>query len=380
LPEARTSQFTLSIANLLISEGSMKTRAGFVVGAILLAIAWGGSLMFRMPGRSHSGPLPPLTKSEKVIQQHLEGIVRFLSDEIGERNVWQSDSLDITAQYLERAIENLGYPVRSEEFPSRGKTVRNLVAEIPGTSQSLTDEIVVVGAHYDTVAGSPGADDNATGVAAIIEIARLLRLRTLGRTVRFVAFVNEEPPFFQTESMGSFVHARHARDRGDNIIAMLSIESIGYYLDEPGSQQYPPGLSRFYPNQGDFITFVSNVSSGRLVRRSIESFRKHAQFPSEGIAAPAWIPGLDWSDQWAFWKHDYRAIMVTDTAVYRHPGYHTNLDTPEKIDYARAARVVRGLAQVVADLASHEIKKDALSEASEKLLDIQRQDPGEQPR
>jgi Zn-dependent M28 family amino/carboxypeptidase len=168
--------------------------------------------------------------------------------------------------------------------------------------------------------------------------------------MRFVAFVNEEPPFFQTNEMGSYVYAKRARQRKENIIAMLSLETIGYYSDEQGSQKYPFPFSLFYPNVGNFIGFVGNLESKKLVHRAIASFRKKTKFPSQGIAAAQWLPGIGWSDQWAFWKENYPAIMITDTAPYRYPYYHTASDTANNIDYECTARVVAGLKHVVLDL------------------------------
>ncbi len=211
---------------------------------------------------------------------------------------------------------------------------------------------MVVGAHYDSVAGTRGANDNASGTAAVLEVARLLAGRDLARTVRFVAFVNEEPPYFKTEQMGSRVYARRSRERGERIVAMLSIETIGYYRDEPGTQKYPFPFSLFYPAEGNFIGFVGNLGSRSLVRRCVGSFRSHAAFPSEGAALPGWITGVDWSDHWSFWKEGYAAVMVTDTAPFRYPWYHDSADTADRLDYERTARVVAGIARVVADLAS----------------------------
>ena len=169
--------------------------------------------------------------------------------------------------------------------------------------------------------------------------------------MRFVAFVNEEPPFYRSEQMGSRVYARRSRERRDHIVAMLSLETIGYYSDEPGSQLYPFPLRFFYPSTGNFLAFVANLGSRKLLREALASFRRNAQFPSEGVAAPAFIPGVDWSDHWSFWQESYPALMVTDTALYRYPHYHTLQDTPDKVDYERLARVVKGLHGMLRDLA-----------------------------
>jgi Zn-dependent M28 family amino/carboxypeptidase len=236
-----------------------------------------------------------------------------------------------------------------ESFRSRGKPVRNIVAEKRGGGRA--EEILLVGAHYDSVLGSPGANDNGSGVAALLELARLLADLPLTRGVRFVAFVNEEPPFSYTAEMGSVVHAKAARARGERIRAMLSLETIGYYSDAPGSQQYPFPLGFFYPERANFIGFVGNLKSRKLVSEALHAFRRHTAFPSEGAAVPGWITGVGWSDHWSFWQAGYPAIMVTDTAFFRYAHYHTAGDTPDKADYGRSARVVAGLAGTIADLA-----------------------------
>ena len=306
--------------------------------------------MLWTPGRSHQGPLPPLTAAEGELRDRLRGHVERLAGEIGERNLWQYPALTEAALYLEAALGETGFPVTRQDFEVEGRTVSNLEIEKPGVVRR--DEIVVVGGHYDSVLGCPGANDNGTGVAAVLEIARLLAGGSLDRTVRFVAFVNEEPPFFQTPAMGSVRYARRARERGEDLVAMLSLETVGYYTDAPGSQRYPFPFSMFYPRVGNFIGVVGDLGSRSLVRRVVGSFRRHAAFPSEGLAAPGWITGVGWSDQWSFWQEGYRAVMVTDTALFRYAAYHTAEDTPEKIDYKSTARVVAGLARVVEDLAS----------------------------
>ena len=188
-------------------------------------------------------------------------------------------------------------------------------------------------------------------VAAVLELARLFREAKPARTLRLVAFVNEEPPFFKTNQMGSRVYARRSKERGENIVAMFSLETIGYYSEQPGSQRYPFPLGLFYPSRGDFLAFVSNFSSRPLLHEAIAVFRRQAEFPSQGVAAPALLPGVDWSDHASFWEQGYPALMLTDTALYRYPWYHSAQDTPDKVDYARLARVVGGLRAMLAELA-----------------------------
>jgi len=306
--------------------------------------------MTNMPGRSYSGVLPPFTAQEERLADRLKSHIALLAGKIGERNVWRYDALEAAATYIEETFLDMDYTVASQAYTMDGKTVRNLEVSLSGTS--LAGEIIVIGAHYDTVSGSPGANDNASGVAALLEIARFLRTHTPLRSVRFVAFVNEEPPLFYSQNMGSYHYARRARERGENIIAMLSLETIGYYSDVAGSQHYPnPVYGWLYPDTADFIGFVGNLRSRKLVRQCLDSFRRHTAFPAEGLAAPGNMMGIHWSDHWSFWQAGYRALMVTDTALFRYPHYHAGTDTPDKINYERLARVVNGLVKVTADLA-----------------------------
>jgi len=314
---------------------------GALVAIAVAAAAIGAALWFMVavPGRSWSGKPPPPTDEDRRLRERLREHVHAIASR--EHNVWFPQELDRAARYIRDAFGGMGYEARDEAFQSGAVAVRNLVAEARGGARA--DEIVVVGAHYDSVRGAPGANDNGSGVAAMLELARAARDWRPARTWRFVAFVNEEPPFFRTGEMGSRVHAERAKARGERIVAMYSLETIGYYSDAPGSQRYPFPFSAFYPDRGNFVAFVANLPSRALLHRTIAAFRAHAEFPSEGAAAPAWIPGVDWSDQWSFWREGYPAVMLTDTAPYRYPYYHTPLDTPDKVDYDRLARVVRGL-------------------------------------
>src|SRR5690349_17699907 len=278
-----------------------------------------------MPGSSYRGPLE-FTAEEKELAERLRAHVNVLA--AGERNI----DLERPARYIARELGT----VREQAFQSGARTVRNIETGAGG---------IVVGAHYDSVPGSPGADDNASGVAVLIELARM------GLPARFVAFANEEMPYFETEEMGSQVWAREAERRGERIGAMLSLEMLGYYRDAPRTQRYPPPFAWLYPDRADFIGFVGDLGARRLVRRAIDAFRRHARFPSEGVAAPAFIPGVTWSDHWSFREQGYAAIMVTDTAFNRYPHYHLATDTPEKLDYLRMARVTLGLAAVIKELA-----------------------------
>ncbi len=319
-----------------------------VLGAVGLLLALLAVLVTTMPGTSYRGALPPATGRERDVADRIARHVATLATEVGERNVWCAPALETAALYIERTLTALGYEVETQEFEVFGKRVRNLDAELRGTSRP--SEYVVVGAHYDSVVGCPGANDNASGVGAMLELARLLRGGSLARTVRFVAFVNEEPPFSFTANMGSRRYARRSRERRERVVAMLSLETIGCYRDGPRTQAYPFPFGLLYPRTGDFIAFVGNLRSRALVRRCVGAFRRHARFPSEGAAAPGYLPGVFWSDHWSFWRERYPAVMVTDTALFRYAEYHTPEDTPDRVDCARVGRVVVGLASVVQEL------------------------------
>jgi Zn-dependent M28 family amino/carboxypeptidase len=304
--------------------------------------------MLKMPGKSYKGVLPPLSEEQKNLQVNLRKHVDVLAGEIGERNLWCYENLNKASDYIAKFWEQLKYNVAIQEYKALGKLSKNLEIVLPGKSQ----KIIVVGAHYDSVVNSPGANDNASGVAALLEISGLLKKQTLSKTIRLVAFTNEEPPIFLTGNMGSWHYAKRAKKLQADIDVMISLETIGYYSNQPKSQSYPFPFSFFYPDTANFIGFASNVQSGFQLRKIIGLFRKHIQFPSEGIAAPSIIPGISWSDQRSFWRAGYRAIMVTDTAFYRYPYYHTQEDTPDKLNYENFTRVVWGLASTIKTLAN----------------------------
>ncbi len=241
------------------------------------------------------------------------------------------------------------YPDLTGKVRINNESYYNLEVEQLGTQKPK--EIVIIGGHYDSAFNSPGANDNGTGAAATLELARLFKDKTTDRTIRFVEFTNEEPPFFWTDNMGSLVYAKQLQKNDEKVVAMLSLETMGYFSDAAESQRYPFPINFFYPNQGNFIAFIGNLGSGGLVRDAISSFRKLAQFPSEGVSLPSWIPGIGWSDQWSFWQQGYQGIMVTDTAPYRYPYYHTEQDTLDKIDFEKLARIVNSLSDVISDLA-----------------------------
>lgn len=277
-------------------------------------------------------PLPPLDARQRAAGTRIEADVRALARE--PRSALEAGSLDRAAALIASRLET-----------ATTDDALNVVAEIEGRGGG----IIVVGAHYDSVAGSPGADDNASGVATLLELHRRFRGETPQKTVRFIAFSNEEPPFFQTPEMGSCVYAAAAAARGEKIDAMINIESVGYYADR---QEYPAGLSAIYPARGDFIAFVANIPSAGLLRRCARAFRSSSPVPVESAALPELVSGVAWSDQWSFWRIGVPAVMITDTAFFRNPHYHTAGDLPDTLDYARLSLVADGLEAAVRALAN----------------------------
>jgi hypothetical protein len=332
----------------------MVARMALTVAAIVLILMLGaayGALHYTtgVPGKSHSGPLPPLTDEERalavVLKRHIETVAAR------EHNLRHYDELEKAARYIEATLASYGYSVGRQEFFFDDRAVRNIDVVIEPRADITEPEVIVVGAHYDSGAGTPGANDNGSGVAAVIELSRLLRDLTgiAERRIRLVLFVNEEAPYFKTEGMGSLHYARALAERKEKVVAMYSLETIGFYTSAPGSQRYPAPFNLIFPDRGDFVAFVGTPYARALVWETIRSFRSHTPFPSIGGVAPDIVPGIDWSDHWAFEQFDFPAMMVTDTAPFRYPHYHQFTDTPDKVDVESLARVVKGMERVIRD-------------------------------
>lgn len=286
-------------------------------------------------------PRPSRSAAEVVLEGRLRRHVERLAGAIGERNVFRPGALEAARDYIAAEWHELGYCVIPQWYEAAGVQCANL--EIERTGLARPDEIFLVGAHYDTVKGSPGANDNASGISALLEISRLFAEVQPRCTLRFVAFVNEETPFFFTRQQGSVFYAERARARGDRITLMLSLETIGCYSRRRGSQRYPPLFRFFYPDRGNYLALVTDFRSRRAMRAFGRLFREGSAFPLEHVATFRWIPGVAWSDHLSFWRRGYPALMVTDTAFYRYPFYHTPADTPDKLAYPELAAVTFGL-------------------------------------
>jgi hypothetical protein len=322
----------------------MKVVLGIVV-LLLIAIA-----LVMAARKRPTVSAVPAAAPEKLVAELRRDVVALC--DIGERSTMVPEGLAAGADFIERELSAAGYRVERQTYRVERDDVvsSNLIAEIRGRTRP--NEIVVIGAHYDSVTGTVGADDNASGVAGLLALARRFVRGKPERTLRFVAFANEEPPHFQTQDMGSWQYAKRCRDRGETIVAMISLETIGYYRDERGSQHHPAVVSMFYPDTGNFIAFASDLGSRPLNSRCVRAFRARTKFPVESAALPEAVTGIGWSDHWSFWQFDYPAIMVSDTAVFRNPHYHEPSDLPSTLDYARFAQVVEGLGGVVEELIS----------------------------
>jgi Peptidase family M28 len=304
-----------------------------------------------MPGRPHSGPLPPLSQGERALAVTMRGYVEAVASR--PHNTAFPRELEASARQIEATLRSFGYTPTAQKFTAAGVEVRNidvLIEPPSGDAKNITT--LVVGAHYDSAGDAPGANDNGSGVAALLILARELRQHPLRATrLRLVFFVNEEPPHFKTPTMGSLVYARALAATGERVRGMISLETLGSYSDQKGSQTYPPPLGYLLPDTGNFVAVVGDMSARALAADVTRRFRDGTAFPSLGGVAPGSLPGITWSDHWSFGEFKIAAVMITDTAVFRYPHYHLTTDTPDKLDYERLARVTAGLVRVVSGLA-----------------------------
>jgi len=313
---------------------------------ILLIIAFTGIWLFlaRPMFSQDKDPSSEKMVNASKLKQHVE----ILSQDFAPRDYRHTATLDKVAAYIENHFKNDGVTVYDQPFDIDGSVYRNVIAEYGPQS----DSIIIVGAHYDAVIDVPGADDNASGVAGLIELGGLLSGAVLKSRIMLVAFVLEEPPFFGTELMGSAVHARSIKEKGIDVELMICFEMIGYFTDEPDSQDFPiPFMKLYYPTTGNFIGIVDHMFSseaGKLKRW----MKKETDLSVQSINAPKWLPGVNWSDHLNYWNQGFPADMITDTAFYRNTAYHTMMDTADRLDYGKMAQVVEGIYTYIIHLAN----------------------------
>jgi Zn-dependent M28 family amino/carboxypeptidase len=280
--------------------------------------------------------------------EYLKEVVTTLAGDIGARSFQDLDRLEKTATYISDQFSSFGYRVKKQPFAFNNDTYHNIIAELTGGASP--EELLIIGAHYDTVRTTPGADDNASGVAGLLGIARALADAQMSRTIRFVAFALEEPPVYRTKNMASYQYARSLNEKREKVAGMICLEMIGFFCDREGCQHYPfPLMNRVFPRTGNFIALVGNRRSKAFTDRIAQSFIKATDLPLVTLNAPAIVIGIDFSDHWSFGKFGYQALMVTDTAFYRNPHYHAPTDIPETLDYERMAKVVEGLTAAIED-------------------------------
>jgi hypothetical protein len=303
-------------------------------------------------GRPEAMPPKQLQRTGLDLPSLSRRHVATLASEIGPRSFENFASLEAARFYLLSTLgpSNLGYPVREQRYTVNEQTFSNVEAELPG--KRWPREIIVIGAHYDSLAPTPGADDNASGVASLLTLAEIFAGNPQGRTLRFVAFTNEEPPWFQTADMGSLRYAKELRAKGENVVAMLALESIGYFSDQPGSQHYPPPLDQLYPDTGNFLAVVGSPAHARLVDFVHSAIGYSGAIPVQKGALPPQTPGVGWSDHWSFWENGYPAVMLTGTAPFRNPNYHQPTDTAATLDYERLGRATAAIRQAIEALAN----------------------------
>ena len=307
------------------------------------------------------GKLPEITQGEKAMAGAIEKDLKFLTVEVGERNAWKYENLNKTADWIEGQFREMGYAVRRQSYQAthqkgpeemkkflENKPFANIEAEFKGSG----DGIIVIGAHYDTVSGSPGADDNGSGIAVMLETARRMAGDRCKKTVRFVAFVNEENPFFNSEDRGSLVYAKSCKQKGERIDGAICFDMLGYFRDEKRTQGYPISAGKWvYGDRGNYVMFVGNLQSWDMTDRAARAFWEKASINCERFVYPDFIETDGSSDMASFWEMGYPAVLATDTAMFRNGMYHSYLDKMNVLDMDKLGRVGMGMLGVIRELA-----------------------------
>lgn len=315
---------------------------------LLLALLLSAFLLYsvlKVKGSTSVVVHPPPETRHTALYRHVEE----LSVNIGSRSVFEYAKLNAAKAYILATLQGMGHLPLLQDFFYQEQVFSNIIVTLPGKTDP--EEVTVIGAHYDTAAGTPGADDNASAVAVLLEMCRLLKDYPPARTLKLVFFTLEEPPIFRSESMGSFVYARDAKSRGERIGAMICLEMLGYYSDKEGGQSFPlPFMSLLFPSTPNFVAVVGNFSSRSLVNKVSASLRSSGGVPVETLTTFGFVPGVDFSDHRSFWKMGYPAVMITDTAFYRNPNYHKASDRIDTLDFNRLSSLLDGLVQTAKDL------------------------------
>lgn len=276
------------------------------------------------------------TTDTTSIKLHLQKITKTTAY----RNHQNVAQLNVIADYIKSHFLTYSDSVHFQEYEVDGQVYKNVICSF-GTENA---QRIIVGAHYDVCGNQEGADDNASGVVALLELASQLKGQTLNKRIDLVAYTLEEPPYFRTVYMGSAVHAKYLSDHKIDVFGMLSIEMIGYFKDEKKTQNYPLGiLSWFYGNKGNYITLVNKFNKGRFAKQFGRYFKKTKTINTKKFTGPKKLPGIDFSDHLNYWNYGYSALMITDTSFYRNKNYHQKTDTLETLDVGRMAKVIDGI-------------------------------------
>lgn len=319
------------------------TMLAILGSSILAFLSW-----CQLPDHNYGLVVPELNHDQTILAENLSRHVRVLASSIGPRNLNRSPSgLEKAAYFIKQFLETNGYPVFEHSFTTTSGLAKNLIADKEGSDP---DHLLIIGAHYDSFNYSPGADDNASGVAMLLELARIFRQASPRTSIKFVFFTNEEPPFYETSDMGSRRYVDEVLVSEKRIVRMINLESVGYFTTTLNSQVYPFPLNLLYRSVGDFIGFVSDLKSRDFLQQTVGSFKYASNFPTGSSSLPRMLPGVDWSDHAAFWQTNRRAVMVTDSAMFRYPHYHLESDTADRLDYKAMAQVTTGLVAVITDL------------------------------
>jgi hypothetical protein len=333
---------------------SLNKRIFLISGSlflVLLFLAISHWYLIQCRGNWNGEPLEKKRSSDlSNIKRELESDLSYIQG-LGPRNSTDDRSyaqLRRCEEWVIQRWESQGYAVKKHTFSINGREYSNLEIEIQG--RSTPSEIIIVSAQYDTLPDSPGANNNGSGMAILFALSDLLRNHTPDRTIRLVEFVNEEDPFFGTENMGSYRYARRSFERQEKIRVMLSLDALGIYKNEPGSQKLPFPFSFFYPKRGNFLAFIGDLHSRSHMLEATRGFKKGSSFPIEAGVVPKWVEGAAWSDHQSFWKFGYPGIMVTDTGGFRAPSHTTREDTMEKLDFEAMSRITLGMYCAIIDL------------------------------
>ena len=311
--------------------------------------------MVKCEGKWHGEPIKKQKTTDLIeIRKGLKRDIAYMQG-LGPRNSVDGatyENLCRCEAWIRQRWQSQGYPVKTQSFYFEGREYSNLEIEIRGRTSA--SEIIIVSAQYDTLPNSPGANNNGSGVAVLLALSDLLRNDTPDRTLRLVNFVNEEDPFFDTEMMGSHQYAKRSASLREDIRVMLSLDSLGIYRDEPGSQKLPIPFSLFYPSRGNFLAFIGDIGSRQSIVEATRGFKKGSSFPIEAGVVPKWVKGAGWSDHLSFWKFGYPGIMVTDTGGFRSSSHTTREDTLEKLNFEAMSRIVLGMYGSIQELTRKE--------------------------